>query len=95
MAGFSVGPAPAELLVRSPARLAATTVGVRTGRACTVHVSTSRGAVTVTLGDGDRRDAELALPQTFSRDSFVCVIRVDASSCPDGAEVAMQGRPAS
>lgn len=84
-----------ELLVRAPARLASAVVGVRGGRGCTVSVTSDRASATVALDDSDRRDVDLAVPQVFSRDSFVCVIRVDASACPGGAQIAFQGRPAS
>ena len=84
-----------SLLLRSPRRLATTIVGVRTTRACRVRVSSDRAAADVPLADGERRDIELTLPQVFSRDSFVGVVRVDATPCADGAEIALQGRPAS
>lgn len=82
-----------ELLVRAPLRLASTVVGVRGGRACTVTLDTGRAEATVALDDTDRRDVDLAVPQVFSRDSFVSVLRVDASACPGGAQIALQGRP--
>lgn len=84
-----------ELLVRAPARLASAVVGVRGGRACTVAVASDRASATVALDDTDRRDIDLAVPQVFSRDSYVCVIRVDATACPGGAQIAFQGRPGS
>ncbi len=87
--------ADATILVRSPSRLATTVVGVRTSKACEVRVSSDRATAVVALADGERRDVELALPQVFSRDGFVCVVRVDASPCAEGAEIALQGRPAS
>jgi hypothetical protein len=83
----------ADLLVRSPARLRASVVGVRTERACDVHVSSDRATVRVELADADRRDVELVLPQVFSHNAFASVIHVDASACPAGVEVALQGRP--
>lgn len=85
----------ANLLIRSPARLGSSVVGVRTEAACQVHVSAGRAAAGVPLGDADRRDVELILSQVFSHDTFVTVVRVDASSCPGDIEVALQGRPAS
>jgi hypothetical protein len=85
----------ADLLVRSPARLKGSVVGVRTERACDVQVSSDRDTVRVTLGDADRRDIELGLSQVFSHNAFASVIHVDASGCPAGVEVALQGRPES
>jgi hypothetical protein len=68
-------------------------VGVRTERACDVHVSSDRATVRVELADADRRDVELVLSQVFSHNAFASVIHVDASACPAGVEVALQGRP--
>jgi hypothetical protein len=85
----------ADLLVRSPARLRGSVVGVRTERACDVGLSSPLAALRVALSDADRRDVELALPQVFSHNAFASVIHVDASACPAGVEVALQGKPAS
>ena len=92
---IAIGPdSVAELLVQSPIPLAATTVGVRAEGTCNVHVSSDRDQTTVVLGEVARRDVDLELPQVFSHHSFVCVLRVDTTSCPTGAEVALQGKPA-
>lgn len=82
----------AELLVRSPERLRDVTVGIKAPRACEVRLRSGPSGVAAQLGDGDRQDHQLAVPQTFSRDSFAFLVRVDASACGEPIEVAMQGR---
>lgn len=89
---MSVSPhASAALLVRSPERLQNVTVGIKSPRACEVTLSSGRASTVIALGDEDRKDSAIAPPQTFSRDSFVFVLEVDASACDAPIEVALQG----
>jgi hypothetical protein len=85
----------AVLLVRAPGMLRGSTVGVRTDAGCRVQVSSDAEAVDVPLGDRDRRDIELRVPQVFSHNSYVGLLRVDASACGSGVEIALQGHLAS
>jgi hypothetical protein len=83
-----------ELLVRSPLRLSSVVIGVRGRRPCAVTLASETGQQAVAFEDTDRQDVVLPLPQVFSRDSYVSVVRVDASKCPGGSAVAVQGRVA-
>ncbi|MEZ5292265.1 MAG: hypothetical protein R2745_14390 [Vicinamibacterales bacterium] len=83
-----------ELLVRAPVRLSSAVIGVRGRRPCTVTVASDAGRQVIAFEDTDRQDVDLPLPQVFSRDSYVSVVRVDASACHGGAAVAVQGRVA-
>lgn len=83
--------ASADLLVRSPERLEQVTVGVRSIEACRVTVWSGEEAGVVVLGAGDRKDTLLSPVQTFSRDSFVFVLSIDATGCAAPIEVALQG----
>lgn len=80
------------LLVRSPVPLRAVTVGVKTPLACAVGLSAEPASTTMSMGEGERRDVDLTPAQTYSRDSFVFVLEVDASRCDAAIEAALQGR---
>ena len=62
---------------------------------CRVQVSSDAETVDVPLGDHDRRDVELRVPQVFSHNSYAGLLRVDASACGSGVEIALQGHLAS
>jgi len=81
-----------ELLVRSPERLEQVTIGIKSPGPCQVALSSGQTRDTVTLGADDRKDTQLTPRQTFSRDSFVFVLSVDASACEAPIEVALQGQ---
>lgn len=83
----------ADLLVRSPERLQDVTVGIKAPEGCEVALQSGASRLVTTLGDGDRQDHQMVVPQTFSRDSFAFLLRVDASACGAPIEVALQGRP--
>jgi hypothetical protein len=85
----------ASLLLRAPAALSASTVGVRTEAGCRVQLSSDAASMAVPLGDHDRQDVDLPVVQVFSHNSYVGIIRIDASACQSGVEIALQGRVAS
>ena len=85
------GGARATLLLRAPAALTSSTVGIRTEAGCRVEVASATATVEVHLSDHDRQDIEVTVPQVFSHNSYAGVLHVDATACPVGVEIALQG----